>query len=126
VSSTDRLHWPFAVEGSLTPQEDEQIRFLQSAADGGFDSFRCGTNDFGAESGQRSGYILERGRRRWEVRLLVGDERKMWAYVEGFSAAASAVLKWLESRESLDDIASSLSEHLTHRPNSRTSLEIIE
>lgn len=126
MSSIDRLHWPFEVEGTLTPQEDEQIRFLQSAADGGFDSFRCGTNDFGAESRQRSGYILERGRRRWEVRLLEGDKRKIWAYVVGFNASANAVLKWLESKESLDYIASSLSEHLSPRPSGRASCDIAE
>jgi len=98
------------------------VQFLQSAFELGFQSFRFGINDFGAEGGERKGYILERGRTQWEIRLLQGDERVMWAYVTGFSAASLAVVDWLSHDKPLASIVELLAGDLVHRPNDKASI----
>lgn len=109
----DYDYWPFpvATADAAVSQEDDKVVFLKSAFEDGYESFRFGINDYGARSHEREGCILERGRNRWEVRLAQGNERRLLAFVNAFTAAGEAVKQWLGgacAKEIVRNLASSL------------------
>ena len=89
--------WPFTIATTDVgvSQYDDKITFLKTAYDDGYESFRFGINDYGARSNEREGCILERGRNRWEIRLVQGNKRRLLAFVNDFSAAGQTVKHWL-------------------------------
>lgn len=123
----DYDYWPFSVAtaDASVSQEDDKIVFLKSAYDDGYESFRFGINDYGARTKEREGCILERGRNRWELRLAQGNERRLLAFVDDFSAAGEAVKQWLAGK-CAKDIVQILSSTLVTPPGAKASHVIAE
>jgi hypothetical protein len=127
MSITHCEYWPFAGETandylSLTPEE---LAFLESTTRSGFQAFRFGINDYGARSSTREGCILERGRRRWEIRLAEGEDRHLLAYVAEFRAAGQAVTEWL-CGSCVQEILMVIRDHLTTPPGTESSYTIFQ
>lgn len=115
MALSDRVYWPFDVppEPERSTLENAKITFLTSANASGFRSFRCGTDNFGAESDTRIGEIVWRGRTFCELQLMHGYKPSLRAYlrVTDFDRAADAVVEWLEGA-SEDEIVSRLQPYL--------------
>lgn len=120
MTTSNYQYWPFAVVSAegLAPQGCDQVAFLRATHAQGYESFRFGMNDYGAKSSEREGCILERGRNRWEIRLALGEERRLVAYVNEFSAAAEAVTQWLQGA-CAKDILHSIAERLETPPGAK-------
>lgn len=101
TATSDYKHWPYPIseEDRNDAETVEKIAFLQAAFEAGSDAYSFGVNNYGAKSEHRSGVILERGRRRWEIRLSENDLRRMSAFVRCFCSAGLAVSSWLDGKE---------------------------
>jgi hypothetical protein len=106
-------YWPFSVlpPDQLMPPHQEQITFLETAYREGFHPYMYGSENFGATAGHRSGEIVLRTRRFWQ--LVVGAQETGWldAYVSGFNVNAEAVLRWLRGSD-LNSILEFVRPHL--------------
>lgn len=118
-------YWPFAVsdEDRRWPEMIEKINFLDELHSAGFKAFRSGVNDYGAESESREGIIIERGRKRWELRLAKNSDRRFSAFVSKFSVAAKALASWLNGATE-NDIFSDVKEALVFPPGASASYTI--
>lgn len=117
-----RRYWPFEV---LPPQErtehhQQEIRFLETAQQEAFTPYMCGAGDFGAAANERSGLIVVRGPRRWEVVLGTLDAKVASAFVDDFECAAGAVLGWLRGAQTAD-ILCRVQTHLVLMPGAAHS-----
>jgi len=123
----DYDYWPFpvATADAAVSQKDDKVLFLKSAYDDGYESFRFGINDYGARSKEREGCMLERGRNRWEIRLAEGQQRRLLAFVNSFSAAGEAVKQWLGGA-CAKEIAQNISSSLVTPPGAKASHIITE
>ncbi len=122
MSTTDYNYWPFSVGpvASRSSQETEEIEFLETACDSGYESFRFGINDYGARSKTREGCILERGRRRWEIRLAEGEHRRLIAFVDDFKSAGQAIQQWLNG-SSVRQVVHDIHDRLITPPGAKAS-----
>jgi len=117
-----RRYWPFEV---LPPekrmeQHQQEIRFLETAQREGYAPYMCGAGDFGATANERSGLIVVRGRRRWEVILGMLDAKVASAFVDDFDCAAAAILDWLRGAETAIILAR-VQRHLVRMPGATHS-----
>lgn len=121
-SSGQRRYWPFEVlpPEKRTPQHQQEVRFLETAQQEGYTPYTCGAGDFGAETNERSGLIVVRGRRRWEVVLRTLPGKVASAFVDDFDCAADAVLEWLRGAQAAD-ILSRVQHHLVMMPGAAHS-----
>jgi hypothetical protein len=85
--------------------------------------YTCGAGDFGAGDTERSGLIVVRGQRRWEVVLGTHDSRVASAFVDDFDCAAEAVLEWLRGAETAN-ILSCVQHHLVLMPGAAHSFVV--
>jgi hypothetical protein len=100
--------WPFPVlpRDQQTANHREQLDFLETAFAKGFAPFMFGSENFGASTIHRKGFVLRRGKQHKEVWLDEGTERIIAAHVDGFSCAIKAILDWLEgqSQETVENL----------------------
>jgi hypothetical protein len=123
----EKCYWPFDVlpTNKQTDQHRHEITFLDTAYRNGFRSFVFGSGSMGAESDQRKGEIIWRGRMRWEIVLTTTDMTKLSAYLDDFECAAKAVMDWLggvEHTPVLEDIKS----HLVRMSGARHSFQLYD
>ena len=97
----DDRYRPFAVllADQRTELHQQQINFLEGAFREGFRPHTFGSENFGATSVDRVGYIIRRTRRFWELMVSSPVEGRLQAYVCGFDMNAEAVLRWLRGAE---------------------------
>jgi hypothetical protein len=108
-----RRYWPFAV---VQPEQHrEEMRFLETAYREGYAPYLEGAGDFGAGAAERSGLIVVRGRKRWEVILGAMDAKIASAFVDDFRCASDAVLQWLRGTE-IAEILAQVQNHLVLMP----------
>lgn len=127
MTSIDYDYWPFSVmnAGRSVCKADDKVTFLKTAHDDGYESFRFGVNDYGARSKEREGCILERGRSRWEIRLVQGSDRQLIAFLDDFSVAGNAVKQWLDGA-SAKAMVESISSSLVTPPGAKASYVLTE
>ncbi len=115
-------YWPFEVlpPENQTEHHQKEIRFLETAHRKGYTPYMCGPGDFGASAHDRSGTIIGRGRRRWEVVLGALDAKVASAFVDDFDCAAEAVLEWLRGAETAE-ILTHVQNHLVLMPGAAHS-----
>lgn len=118
-------YWPFPVtdEDRQWPEMLEKIAFLEAAASANFKGYRTGLNGYGAESATRDGIILERGRKRWEIRLSETGIRQFSAFVTEFPIAGSALVSWLKGA-TVDGILEDVKDDLVVPPGAASSYTI--
>ena len=97
----EHRYWPFEVPPpeQRTALHQQQIAFLEAAYREGFRPYTSGSESFGASAGGRSGEIILRTRRFWELRLGAAETGGLAAYVSGFDVNAEAMMKWLRGEE---------------------------
>src|SRR3989442_15258706 len=112
-----RRSWPFEVlpPEQQTAQHQREIRFLETAHRQGVAPHMCGAGDFEAAADERSGSIVVRGRKHWEVILGILDAKVASAFVDDFDCAADAVLGWLGGAEAAE-ILGRVEDHLVRMP----------
>jgi hypothetical protein len=127
TTNFDCDYWPFFVSDveAADPEVAEKVAFLKAASEAGAESYRFGIHNYGAKSEHRSGIILERGRRRWEIRLSHDDVRRLSAFVGCFAKAGNAVNLWLIGR-TVGEILDELKDHLVVPPGLKESYIIYE
>jgi hypothetical protein len=105
--------WPFDVvpPDQRTPLIQQQIDFLETAYREGFRPYMFMSESFGASAGERSGYIILRTRRFWELSIGSPAEGGLSAYIAGFDVNAEAVLRWLRGA-ALADVLEFVRPHL--------------
>jgi hypothetical protein len=120
-----RRYWPFEVlpPEKRTDDHQQEIRFLETAHQQGYAPYMYGVGDFGAGANERSGLIVVRGQRRWEVALGTLDAKIASAFVDDFDCAAEAVLLWLRGVETAD-ILSCVQNHLVLMPGAAHSFVV--
>lgn len=125
TTDLDYEYWPFPVSDADTaiPEVAEKIAFLKAIAQCTTEAYRFGINNYGAKSEHRAGIILERGRKRWEIRLSENETRHLTAFVECFSVAGNAVNSWL-SGCGLDEVLDELKDQLVIPPGLTESYTI--
>jgi hypothetical protein len=116
----DYQYWPFPVseEERQIPEQDEKLKFLESAYSDGFESYRTfqGLDNYGANSKSRSVYILQRGRKnRWEFLLSEDSNLCLSALVNDFGIAGEAVRAWLNEGSTID-IIDDINKYLINPP----------
>lgn len=104
MSHDEDRYWPFDVlpPAQQTEQHRREIQFLETAYRQGYKPYRFGSENFGANCGERGGLIFIRGRKRWEAILGTAEETSLSAYLDEFSHAAEAVLLWLRGVDAAD------------------------
>jgi hypothetical protein len=117
-----RRYWPFEVlpPEERTEQHQQEIRFLETAYQRGYQPYLCGAGDLGASTAERWGLIVVRGRRRWEVVLGTRDAKVVSAFVGNFDGAAEAALAWLGDAGA-PDILARVQNHLVQMPGAAHS-----
>jgi hypothetical protein len=122
MTTKSNEYWPFSVsdEDRSWPEMLEKISFLEGLHLAGFRAFRSGINDYGAESENRDGIIIERGRNMWEVRLSKDGDRCFSAFVSKFATAGEALGSWLKGA-SEHGVFSSIKDDLVVPPGCSTS-----
>ena len=127
MSTSNYEYWPFGsrADDSRLMVGTEKVAFLEAATQSGYAAFRFGINDFGARSKERVGCILERGRKRWEIRLAEGEHRRLLAYVGDFDSAGRAVKEWLDGL-CAKEIVGNTQDHLITPPGAKSSYVISE
>jgi hypothetical protein len=127
MATADFEVWPFvtAADRPSVGPDAEIVAFLELSAAKGYEAFRFGLNDFGAKTSEREGCMLERGRKRWELRLADGNGRRLLAHVADFSAAASAVHEWLEG-VCVNEVLGHLQNQLVTPPGAQASYTVCE
>jgi hypothetical protein len=125
ITNYDYEYWPFPLSDAeaADPEFADKVAFLKEASEAGAESYKFGINNYGAKSKHRSGIILERGRRRWEVRLSQDNVRRVSAFVSCFSFAGIAVNSWLRGG-TISQILDELNEHLIVPPGLKESYTI--
>ena len=120
-----RRYWPFEVlpPEKQTEQHRQEIHFLETARQEGYAPYLCGAGDFGASAKERSGLLVVRGRRRWEVVLGALDAKVASAFVDTFDCAAEAVLEWLRGAD-VAEILSCVQSHLVVMPGAAHSFAL--
>ena len=121
-SPGERRYWPFEVlpPEKRTEHHQQEIRFLETAQREGYTPYMCAGGDFGAAANERSGLIVVRGRKYWEVVLGTLDAKVASAFVDDFDCAAAAVLDWLRGAATAD-ILSLVENHLVLMPGAAHS-----
>jgi hypothetical protein len=106
-------YWPFKVLPleEQSDQHKEEIRFLEDAYQLGYRPYMFWAGNYSAsvENG-RLGDIIVRGRSRWEVMLGGQSNEGGSAFVDEFSSAAKAVLRWLQG----DDVVAIFKDAQSH------------
>jgi len=127
TTNYDYEYWPFPVSDVDVADADytDKIAFLQEASECGTEAYKFGINNYGAKSKFRSGIILERGRRRWEIRLSQGNARRVSAFVDCFASAGTAVNLWLKG-STIAEVLDELNESLVVPPGLNESYTIYE
>jgi len=127
MTTNDSEYWPFPISETdkQWPELLEKITFLKEVCAAGFTGYRFGMNNYGARYDDRSGIIIERGQKRWELRLSQAETRKLSAFVSGFSTAGQALNSWLKG-SSVSDILAELSDSLVVPPGASASHVISE
>jgi hypothetical protein len=127
MPTTNTEYWPFVAgtDSGYLPRESEEVAFLEAAARSGFEAFRFGINNYGAKSNTREGCILERGRKRWEIRLAEHKVRRLIAFVAEFRAAGQAVTEWLRG-SCPEEILKVIRHQLVIPPGAKSSYTISE
>lgn len=127
TSNYDYEYWPFPISESDANAPDfvDKISFLKAVKETGAESYKFGINNYGAKSTSRSGIILERGRRRWEIRLSEDDVRHLSAFTECFAVAGATVTAWLQG-STVSCVLDQLKEHLVVPPGLNESYVIHE
>ena len=127
TTNYDYEYWPFPVSHAeaADPEFADKVAFLKAASEAGTESYKFGINNYGAKTECRSGIILERGRRRWEVRLSQDDKRRVSAFVACFTPAGTAVNSWLQGG-TIERVLEELNEHLVVPPGLKESYTIYE
>lgn len=96
TTDSNNRYWPF---DSSVILDAEEKNFFESVTEKGFKAFQFDINNCGARSGEREGWIIVRGRRRWEIRLAEGNIWRLSAYIADFNTASRAINKWLDGAE---------------------------
>lgn len=118
------LRWPSEVSPERKAQlHEREVRFLEAACQEGYTPYLYQPGDLGAAANERTGSIIERGRKAWEVVLGRAEERALSAYVDDFDCAAEAVLGWLRGAETAD-ILPRLQGHLVKMPGASRSFVV--
>jgi hypothetical protein len=127
MPSTNTEYWPFVAgtDSGCLPRESEGATFLEAATRSGFEAFRFGINNYGAKSNTREGCILERGRKRWEIRLAEHKVRRLIAFVAEFRAAGEAVTEWLRG-SCPEEILKVIRHQLVIPPGAKSNYTIFE
>ena len=81
-----------------------------------------GSLELGASSDQRGGFIVVRGRMRWEI-ILGTTGTKISAFVNDFEAAADGVLQWLRGADPAG-VLSCLQNHLARMSGTARMFEL--
>jgi hypothetical protein len=107
VENAERRYWPFDVlpTEELSEEHRREIRFLETAFREGYHPYRFGAGDFGVAAAERGGFILVRGRTRWEVVFGTKDTKVASAFVDDFDCAAEALLQWLRGADAAHVLA---------------------
>src|SRR5688572_16892745 len=97
----DVRYWPFDVlpPDRRTTLHQQQIDFLDAAHREGFRPYMFGSENFGASIGDRSGCIIRRTSRFWELTVGCPEAGRLTAYIGRFDVNAEAVLRWLRGGE---------------------------
>ncbi len=115
----DKTYWPFDVrpESERSDLENKKIKFLESALLHGCRSFKLGSDNYGAEKGERMGELVWRGRKFVEVQFLEKFRPKLEAYVDirAFDIAGECVIEWANG-QAVQDLLESLKPYL-YRPS---------
>ena len=104
MTTEANIYWPFEVRPAeaRTDQEAREVRFLEQAHREGFRPYRSFVSDYGASSADgRVGYLLVRGRSRWEAWLGDKSGKIGSLLLDNFDSAAQSVLQWLRG----DDVS---------------------
>lgn len=127
TTNYDYEYWPFPVSDADTnaPDYADKISFLKSATEVGAESYKFGMNNYGAKTTTRSGIILERGRRRWEIRLSEDEVRRLSAFTQCFAVAGASVKTWLQGN-TVSCVLEQLREHLVVPPGLSESYVVHE
>jgi hypothetical protein len=114
--------WPFEVlePDHRTELQERELKFLQTAHREGFQPYTFGAGDFGAGTRVRTGLILVRGRKHWEVVLGTSATKIASAFVDDFDSAAQGALQWLRGAE-VADVLSCVEAHLVRMPGAAHS-----
>jgi hypothetical protein len=110
-------YWPFDSSEIL---DSEEIKFFKSFIQKEFEVFRFDLSNCGARSKDREGWIIVRGRRRWEIRLVNNKSLQLSAYLSDFSTANYAIESWL-SGASCDEIIRDIHDALIVLPGAKAS-----
>jgi hypothetical protein len=123
----DDRYWPFPVlpPDQQTPLHKQQVAFLEAAYAEGFRPFVFGADNYQATAADRGGIIFFRTRSFWEVAVGTTDATLLSAYVNSYSIAGEAVLRWLRGRR-LADILEFIRPHLVRPFPSSTGYRLLE